>query len=227
MELSARDVARLLNVSENTVYRWARAGTLPSHHVHDQYRFNRVEIQEWAVLHKHRVSPDLFTAGDEAAEPPGFGAALERGGIHYAVPGARREEVLEAVSRLPGVPAGVARPFLHQLLVGRESLASTGVGDGIAIPHPRDPLVLHLEEPVVLLCFLSSPVDFGALDGQPVKILFVLLSPSVRAHLRLLSLLAFALHDVDLRALLKEVAPPGRILARVREIEAAPSVPKP
>jgi PTS system nitrogen regulatory IIA component len=222
MELTARDVARLLNVSENTVYRWAREGSLPFHRFHDQYRFNRVELQEWAVAHRHRVSPDLFAP--EGPEPR-LGAALERGGIHYHLPGDLREEVLLAVSRLPGIPAGVDRALLHQLLVGRESLASTGIGDGIAIPHPRDPLVLRLDEPIVLLCFLSKPVDFGALDGRPVRTLFVLLSPSVRAHLRLLSLLAFALHDPALRALLEKTAPPEPILGRLRAIEEASRQP--
>jgi PTS system nitrogen regulatory IIA component len=229
MELTARDVARLLNVSENTVYRWAREGSLPFHRLHDQYRFNRVELQEWAVVHRHRVSTDLFApegADDESpVGSPRLGAALERGGIHYHLPGERREEVLQAVSRLTGIPAGVDRALLHQLLVGRESLASTGIGDGIAIPHPRDPLVLRLDEPIVLLCFLAKPVDFGALDGQPVRTLFVLLSPSVRAHLRLLSLLAFALHDPALRALLEKTAPPERILGRLRAIEEAPRQP--
>src|SRR3974390_2228296 len=104
MDLSVRDVARLLNVSEETVYRWVRRGSLPSHRVHDQYRFNRVELQEWAALHNHRVSPDLFHANSPAQECPNLREAIERGGIFYGVPGDRRESVLEAVCELPGIP---------------------------------------------------------------------------------------------------------------------------
>jgi len=161
----------------------------------------------------------LFSSGGSAEELPSLAAALERGGIFYQVPGERRETALEAVTQLPGIPASVNRQMLCQLLVAREALASTGLGDGIAIPHPRDPVVVQENEPLVLLCFLKQPVDFSALDGQPVRVLFVLLSPSVRSHLQMLAQLAFALHDDTLRQLLRTVAPKEAILERVRLLE--------
>lgn len=221
MDLRVRDVAKLLNVSEKTVYRWAREGSLPAHRVGEQYRFNRVELQEWAATHGHGVSPELFAAADSATAAPSLAAALERGGVYPAVPGERREHVLAAVAELPGVPPNVNRRLLGQLLIGREALASTGVGDGIAIPHPRDPLVVGVEEPYVLLCFLERPVDFGAMDGMPVRVLFTLLAPSVRQHLQMLAKLAFALHDPVLRGLLNDAAPGSAILERVRTLESA------
>jgi PTS system nitrogen regulatory IIA component len=214
-----RDVARLLNVSEQTVYRWARKGSLPAHRVHDQYLFNRVELQEWAALHKHRVSLELFAPNGSAEQPRGLLAALELGGVAYDLPGLAREEVLAAVAKLPGIPASVDRELLYQLLLAREALASTSVGGGIAIPHPRDPVVANVDQPLVFLCFLHQPVDFGALDGQPVKVLFLLLSPSVRDHLRILARLASALHDEAFKKLLHAAAPRGAILGRIAEIE--------
>jgi len=219
VELRVRDVARLLNISEQTVYRWARNGSLPSHRVHDQYMFNRVELQEWAALHEHRVAPELLVPDGSAEELPSLHAALERGGIFYEIPGERREDVLRAVARLPGIPPRVDRDLLYQLLVAREALASTGVGSGIAIPHPRDPVVIHADEPRVLLCFLERRVDFHALDGQPVRVLFVLLSPSVRKHLQMFAKLAFALHDENFKKLLQSAAPREAILDRVRVVE--------
>ncbi len=222
MDLRVRDVARLLNLTEDTVYRWARNGSLPDHRLHDQYLFNRVELQEWAALHKHRVSPELFAPDASQAEAPDLRAALERGGVFHDVPGGRREDVLASITRLPGIPAGVNRDLLYQLLLARESLASTSVGDGIAIPHPRDPVVVHVARPLVLLCFLREPVDFGAPDGQPVRVLFLLLSPSVRDHLRLLGRLAAALHDQALKELLHAAAPAPAIFNRVALVEQGP-----
>src|SRR6185369_15153549 len=84
---------------------------------------------------------------------------------------------------------------------------------------PRDPVILHAEEPAVLLCFLEQAVDFHAPDGQPVRVLFVLLSPSVRAHLQMFSRLAFALHDETWKKLLASAAPREAILDRLRVVE--------
>ena len=105
------------------------------------------------------------------------------------------------------------------LLLAREALGSTGIGDGIAIPHVRRPAVLHVAHPLVTLCFLEKPIDFNAFDGKPVGILFSLISPTVRMHLDLLSRLSFVLADSRLRATIKRQAPAEEILAEVRRVE--------
>jgi PTS system nitrogen regulatory IIA component len=61
MTLTVRDIARLLSVSEKTIYRWISQGTLPAYQVHDQYRFNRAEILEWATSQKIPISPEIFS----------------------------------------------------------------------------------------------------------------------------------------------------------------------
>ncbi len=228
MELRVKDVAALLNVSEQTVYRWVSDGVLPAHRLGDQFRFNRVELQEWAATHGHRVSPKLFAPAGSHEKLPSLHGALERGGIHYEVPGDRRDKVLAAVAGLAAIPAGVDRDLLRQLLIAREALASTAIGDGIAIPHPRDPLVVRVKDPVALLCFLQQPVDFGALDGGPVRVLLVLLSPSVRQHLQFLAKLAYVLNDDRMKVLLQGGVPSRLdLLNRVRLIEegAGPAAP--
>jgi len=221
LDLSVREVARLIGVSERTVNRWAKQGSIPAHRFQDQYRFNRVELQEWAASRGRRVSPKLFASEEAAESPPSLAAALERGGVRYGVAGATKTEVLRSLSRSPGVPPGVDRELLYQLLLGRETLASTAIGDGIAVPHARDPLVLRVEGPTVLLGFLAQPVDFGAPDGAPVRVVFTLFAPSIRDHLRTLSRLTFALHDPELRRLLREAAGAEAILARIRLLDAA------
>jgi PTS system nitrogen regulatory IIA component len=219
MDLSVREAAQLLAVSEDTVRRWIRDGSLPACRVRRQHRLNRVELQEWAATHGHRVSPELFSPKGEQVLPS-LAAALAQGGIYRDVPGARREQVLHAVTQLPGIPPDVDRNLLYQLLLARESLACTGIGQGIAIPHPRDPVVLRLREPRVLLCFLQERVDFGALDGEPVRALFLLLSPSIPAHLQILAQLAHALHDDRLGQRLSPPVPSDSIIERLRELEA-------
>jgi PTS system nitrogen regulatory IIA component len=221
MELSVRDVARLLNVSEDTVIRWAKSGRLAAHRFDDEYRFNTVELQECASALNRPLPPDLFKA--EFSSLPRLSEALALGGVYLRVPGGTRDEVLHAVAQLPGIPPKVDRSLLGDLLVARETLASTGVGDGIAIPHPRDPLVVRIEAPTALLAYLDQAVDFEAIDGAPVKVVFLLLSPSVRAHLQLLSALSFALHDSEFRSLVRARAELPGLLARARALESAPA----
>ena len=95
------------------------------------------------------------------------------------------------------------------------------MGDGIAIPHVRSPLVLGVECASITLCFLQRPVEFGALDARPVGILFSMISPTVRFHLQLLSRLAFALHDSEFRAAVLRKAPREDILTQAQCVDAS------
>jgi PTS system nitrogen regulatory IIA component len=142
------------------------------------------------------------------------------------VGGLTKHEVLKEVVDRMQLPEGFDRSVLHELFLAREAAGSTGVGDGIAIPHPRHPVVLPVGRPTLTLCFLDRPVDFGAADRQPVHTLLVLVSPTIRAHLRMLARVACALRDEPLRAVLKRHGSPVEILREIRRVEGT-FVPKP
>lgn len=201
MKLLVKDAARLLDVSEKTIYRWIKQGSIPAYKLNEQYRFNRAELLEWATSRRIPISPEIFREEEsEASSLPDFTEALRAGGIHYRIGGADKATVLHHVVETLRLPPEVDREFLFEVLLAREALGSTAIGDGIAIPHVRNPVILHLERPMIMLCFLEHPVDFGALDEKPVDTLFTLISPTVRAHLHLLSRLSFALRDPDFKA---------------------------
>ena len=81
-------------------------------------------------------------------------------------------------------------------ILKREDLGSTGVGGGIAIPHAR---LVDLKKPFGVLARLKSPIDFDAIDRQPVDIVFLLLLPTTAAgeQLNILALVARRLRDAD------------------------------
>lgn len=214
-----REAAQLLKVSEKTIYRWIEQDALPAYRVHDQYRMNRVELLEWATERRIKVPPDIFREGAGEAEACILSEALRAGGVVYGLGGRNRSEVLRAVVRHMSLPETVDRDFLFRVLEAREELGSTGIGDGIAIPHVRNPLVLHVNRPIITLCFLDTPVDFGALDGKPVHALFTLVTPTIRVHLHLLSRLSFALRDSGFGRLLKDRAPREEIFTALTRIE--------
>lgn len=222
MQWTVREVSKCLNVSESTVTRWVRQRGLPARHVAGQHRFNRVEVLEWATANQIKVSLEVFNHLEPDEEPlPTLAGALAEGGIVHQLPDTNKEHALRALVQILPLPDGVDRELLLHLFLAREASASTALGDGIAIPHVRNPIVLQVASPMITLAFLAQPVDFGALDGKPVHILFSIISPTTRSHLQLLSRLSFALHDGKFRKTLIRHAPGDEILREVGRVESA------
>jgi PTS system nitrogen regulatory IIA component len=221
MQLKTRDAARLLGVSETTVQRWVRSGELDATRVNDQYRLNRIDLLEFAASRKLAISPDLLSELEQPQSLPTLAEAMRAGGVHRCVSGADKASILRAVvERLP-LLRGADRELLHRLLLAREALGSTAFGNGIAIPHPRNPIVLRVRSPEVAICYLDRPIDFEALDGKPVHTLITLVSPSTRAHLHLLALVAAMLHDPAVLSKLEGRADADSLVAEVVRVETA------
>lgn len=221
MQLNIRDLTKLLDVAESTVSRWIKQRGLPAQRIGGQYHVNRAELLEWATASNVRVSLELFD--NLEADPktiPSLLDALEAGGIFYQLQNTNKEGAIGALVRVLPLPSDMDRELVLRLFLAREASASTAIGDGIAIPHARNPVVLHVSRPTVTLAFLSHPVDFGALDGKPVYVLFSIVSPTNRCHLQLLSRLSFALYDSKFREALVRQAPREEITREVRRVEA-------
>jgi PTS system nitrogen regulatory IIA component len=220
MQLTIREAASYLGVSEQTVRRWIGQRALPAHEVYERIYLNPLEVWEWAVEHGVPVSRRLLEKARRSPEElPPLADLLRAGGIFHDVEDGSRTGVLRAVmDRLP-LPPEQDRGFLLNVLEAREALGSTGIGDGIAIPHVRNPIVLHIEQPFVTLCLLRHPVDFDAPDGLPVHSLFLVVSLTVPSHLRILAQLGFVLRDEILRRLLRDAAPAEEILGRIELVE--------
>ena len=221
MFLKVTDLAAAIGVDEKTVVNWIKNRGLPAHKQDDRYRINRVDLLEWATAQGISIPPDLFAADREPGHFSSVSEALQRGGIFYNLPGDTPESALrEVVSRL-ALPSGLDPEFLLQTLLAREALGSTALGNGIAIPHVRNPIVGHTGESAISLCFLRSPIDFDAVDGKPVTILFTLVTPNVKAHLHLLAKLAFLLHDQPFQELLHRPGSEAEIKTAIRALEEA------
>ena len=195
MLLGVRDVARLFQLREETVYSWIAKQEIPAQKIRDNYRFSRVELLEWATARGLRFSPELARSQEKEFPLGSLRRAIERGGIHSNIHGNDKEAVLQSVVSRLRLPPRVDREFLLSALLARESLGTTAIGKGIAIPHVRNPIILQIEQPQAAVCFLANPVDYGALDGQKVTTLFLIASNTVREHLHLLSRLSFVLQQ--------------------------------
>lgn len=220
MMLTVKEVARLFSVSEKSVYKWIARREIPAYRIGESYRFNRVELLEWATGKKIAVSPDIINSSfEDDSSRISLTQAVMAGGIHRDVPGHDTASVLAAIVGMIHLPQDIDRSLLTDALIARENLGTTAIGNGIAIPHVRNPIVFNMDSPVLALCFLKKGVEFNALDKQPVDTLFTIVSPSVRTHLNTLSRLSFALYRSDIRTVIDSGRSDDEILAALAKFE--------
>lgn len=217
-DISVKDAAELLKVSEKTIYRWIRQGVIPTLRLQGQYRFDRVELEGWA-RHNRIGATFAGTAPPEAEEDVPLVRAVQLGGIHYKIEGDTPEALYAQVAELFPFGPRLAPTFKETLkatLLEREALVSTGIGHGIALPHPRHPRDWGLGQPAVGIFFLEHPVDFQALDGQPVFVLFVILCATVKGHLKMLSRVSHLVSRPEMREYLRGEPNRTDLLERIR-----------
>lgn len=218
MRLDVRELARLFEVNERTVHRWIAEDGLPAYHVEGESRFHRAEVLEWAIARDITLSPSIFE-GEALSPETSIVHALERGGIHLGISTETREAVFAAmVDRLPIEP--IDRGPLLEVLSARPDFGRTGLAMGVAVPHVRHPIVLEVSHPVITLSILdrSLPNRAGDDDGPSINAIFTLVTPSLHAHLVVHSRLAYAVHMVEVRRALAELAPTA-ILQALRNHE--------
>jgi PTS system nitrogen regulatory IIA component len=114
-----------------------------------------------------------------------------------------KKQALQELSARAAELTGQSERGIFEILLQREKLGSTGVGNGIAIPHGKLP---KLDKLFGLFARLDRPIDFEALDGQPVDLVFLLLAPEGAGadHLKALARVARMLRDADVAAKLRE-----------------------
>jgi len=145
---------------------------------------------------------------------------IERGGIHYNVPGSNPKELLAgAIDLLPSIPSLDPRELYREILE-REALVSTGVGRGIALPHPRNPM-LDSDDPFVAIIFPVQPLDWNTQDGSKVHTVFLLVSSSAQQHLNTLSKINFLCQQEKFSSLIKARSSKEDVIAAIREAEAS------
>lgn len=145
-------------------------------------------------------------------------ALLSRGDVFYNLRGNRKEEVLATLVRISKLPKSLDKPELIKALMEREGLASTAMGEGFALPHPRHHLLKDEAEALVTIGYLDMPVEWGSPDGAPVSVVFLVLSAGVEQHLTTISALACLTQSEDFKAFLQERPTKTEILAFIEKL---------
>jgi PTS system nitrogen regulatory IIA component len=219
MNLKIKDICELLQVSEKTVYRWIKKNMIPTYRINNQYRFNKAEINDWILKNKISVS-DKILALSESGIPMLLTELIERGGIFYDVKGHTVKEIIKHSINLMKIPAEVTKDAVLSSIFAREDLMPTAVGNGLAFPHSRNPILADIENESISIILLKNEIDYKAIDGIPVHTLFIILSANPKRHLEILSKLSFLCQQSDFLNLLKKHASKEKLMNYVGKTEA-------
>jgi mannitol/fructose-specific phosphotransferase system IIA component (Ntr-type) len=141
--------------------------------------------------------------------------------INLNLKSADRDAVLdELVNQIPQLARQPAeRQTLVRALREREQLHSTGIGDGIALPHARNALVGLVDEPIIVFGRQPQGINYDAIDGIPARLFFLLVAPTVTQHLAILARLSRLLRDPKLRQGLLTAARPEQVAELIQTAE--------
>jgi len=231
MDLKIKDVAKLLNVSETTIRRWLAEEKIPAYRISHEYRFSRIEIEDWVMKHKlgqaDGTSPfEKEKDGKERVSAKGgtqqYGLyrALHKGTVLKNAAGKNKQEIISTTTDAMAQGLNLDSTVLCELLMDREKLQPTALNNGIAVPHTRD-FLLNKHHDVVTIVFPEEPIDYGSLDGNPVHTLFFLFACDDKRHLHLLAKIAHLSSQPETLKFLKTKPSKEELLEYVKEWEGS------
>ncbi len=215
--LSPQEVAELLDLPLVTIQRWEHQGKIPFKLIRNEKWYKKREILEWADEHDIMIRRE--TAQKTVRSQSILKQAIRRGGIYHNISGTDIYTVFRNALELLPFLANADRPLILNELLNREELASTAIGNGIAIPHTRERLDLGLKDIYIPVLFLQDAIEFNAIDGKPVFALFMLFTANTSDHLKILSRIGYVLRNREIQAILSERNKRDNLLPEILSIE--------
>jgi len=219
MDLKLKEVAELLNVSEITIRRWLADGKIPAYRINHQYRFNRTEIENWIISHRLACCSDEDKpTKTDSVKKFGLFRAINNGDILENIPGNSKKEVLRNASLKISSHINCQPEKIEDMILKREELQSTALGNGFALPHARN-FFLPTNQECVIVTFLERPIDYDSVDRIPVKTLFFLFAGDDKRHLNLLSKIANLCNDEKNQKFITSMPPKKIFLDYIKDWE--------
>ena len=229
--LNLRQAAEHVHLEENELRHVAQRGEIEATKRGDDWFFEHRALDEWAqrnllaanekdLKEQHRVMMDENRRADKC----GWGVAdlFSVETIDLAIQAKAKAGILRDMTDL-AVRGGKVydEEGLFKELQDREEAASTAIGEGVALLHPRfhDPYLF--EESFIAYGRSVRPIFFGAADGEATRHFFLIASTDHEQHLHILARLAILAHGTDLMERLDMAETPEAVVEAVRECEAA------
>ncbi len=143
---------------------------------------------------------------------------IHRGGIFRNVEGSNPKEVYAKISKMIDLPDGMTSDQVYNALCAREDVLSTAVGNGIALPHARAPIMKNEKDQRICVVYLKEPIDMKAPDERTVFVMFILLTHNSQIHLKILSTLAGLFRSAQFRKALEDNADEATLSSLIKEL---------
>lgn len=221
MDLTIKDISTLLLLPEKDIQSLVKKKEIPSQTINEKLLFNKQQIVEWALsrnipinISKHKKMSEYHVET--------FTTVLDQNSFHYDC-SFTEELYIEQMVNLVSLEKSIDKGIIVQLLKNREELMSTAIGNGISLPHPRIPLMVGKNKPLVNFFFPKKPLVLQSLDGKPVHTIILLICQTIKQHLSLLSHLSFLLSKETFRFALENRLIYKEILDIISHIESTRS----
>lgn len=154
----------------------------------------------------------------EAGKAPDIAELIHRGGVFFDVEGKTPQEVFANFVKMIKIPDGMTSDQVYNALCAREEVLSTAVGNGIALPHARAPIMKDEKDQRICVVYLKNALDMNAPDERAVFVMFVLLTHNPQIHLQVLSDLAGLFRSTRFRKALEIKSGEEELTALIKDL---------
>jgi nitrogen PTS system EIIA component len=217
LDLNVKDISHLLMMPDKEVQQLVKNQELPFQFIHDKVVFNKHQIIEWAL---GRNLPINVSGHKKLSEYhiETVSTLLNKDSFHNKCDLNESSYIEQMISKIK-FEKNVDNEIITQLLKSREAMMSTAIGNGISLPHPRVPLMVGKNKPLINFFFPTKPLHLQSIDGKPVHTLILLISQTIKQHLSLIAHLSFLLSNETFRFSLENRLDCREILDIIKKIE--------
>lgn len=211
--MSLEDFARHVGMDAREVRKLADRGKLPGHKVGGEWRFNRAQVTEWLQQEMHTLDETRLIAlerslKDAAASPEAtqmiVTSLIGLEGIDIQLPARTKASVIrELVNLAERTGLLYDKEGLREALEAREEMCSTALPNGVALPHPRQPMPYVSAEPLVCVARVPGGIGFGSNQHELTRLFMLVCCHDDRHHLRVLARLMRILAEDTIPTLLE------------------------